>query len=87
MQNNMKERYRMQQICRHPRPLSMKCNNLGDPLTSHLALSSGQNFNFFNINLFTLVYDQIAAKLIPFSLSCILGLVLIRKCCCYLTND
>ncbi len=36
-------------------PLRMNCNNLGDPITFHQALSSSQSFNLSN----TLVYDQI----------------------------
>ncbi len=33
-------------------PLKMNCNNFGDPLTSHVVPSSGQN---------TLFYDQTPA--------------------------
>ncbi len=40
-------------------PLRMNCNHFDEPLTFHIAPSSGQNFNLSN----TLVYHQIPAKL------------------------
>ncbi len=39
--------------------LRMTCKNFGDPLTFHLAPSSGQHVNVSN----ALVYDQISAEL------------------------
>ncbi len=44
-------------------PLRMNYNNFGDPLTFHLAPSSGPNFILSN----TVVYDQIPAKLVTAS--------------------
>ncbi len=44
-------------------PLTMSCNNSGDPLTFHPAPSSGQN-NFKLSNTF--VNDQMPAKLMAY---------------------
>lgn len=43
-------------------PYRRNCNNLGDPLTLHLAPSSGQTFTLSN----TLVHDHLPAKLMAF---------------------
>ncbi len=43
-------------------PLRMNCKNFGDPLTFHLAPSSGQHVNVSN----TLLYDQTPAELQTF---------------------
>ncbi len=43
-------------------PLRMNCKNFGEPLTFHLAPSSGRHVNVSN----TLIYDQIPAELQTF---------------------
>ncbi len=52
-------------------PLRMNSNNFGNPLTFHLVPSSGQTFYSSNMwtNTQNIVYDQIPAKLMTFSIS------------------
>ncbi len=63
--------------------LRINCDDYGDPLTFHLASSSGQNFSLSN----TLVYDQMLAKLRTFPQASPVKLTAVMRLCCRLTNN